>query len=204
MSQRSGFDRPAALTDKELEAGAAILGNAEGCSAARQDRDVAAVAAPVEHPKTTALANPEVERVLDDDTETGGFHRNRIMPLISKRCPGSLVRRGMIMLVIGEALADAQIAMRRTTRGIERGHADEDAAGAVNAHILNKKIAERLDTAQDRRLVRRIGTARRRGRGEQRRQQRAKPPRSRFQNGTSNSIRHLAAPFSVARVRPNR
>src|SRR5579864_8452305 len=104
MGQGCRVNRAAALADKQLEPGAAILGRAERDDAGREDRDVAAVASVIEDAKAPPVSGTEIERVLDDGAEPGGLDRERIVALIARgRSPIARVR--VIVLVVGQPLA---------------------------------------------------------------------------------------------------
>src|SRR3954467_2915481 len=104
--QRGGADRPLAFADEKLKAGAAILGGRDRHGAGREHSDIAAVIL-VEDAETPALESAEVEGMLDNCAEPGGFDRKGIVPLIALR--GAAARLGMIVLVIGQPLAREQV-----------------------------------------------------------------------------------------------
>src|SRR5439155_3764335 len=143
MGQRGRGDQPLAFADEQLEAKTAILGRGDRDPPGRQDGDVAAVAAAIEHAKAPALAGAEIEGMLDDRPEPGGFHRKGIVALIAERCAGALLGRGMVVLVIGQPLAGPQIALPDARRiAIGRAYASQHIAARVKADILDHEIAD--------------------------------------------------------------
>src|SRR5205823_4026952 len=106
-------------------------------------RDVATVAPGVEDAKAPPFARSEIERVLDDGAEPGGLDRKRIVALIA-RAGSPIARAGVVVLVIGQKLAQPQIALGGAAPiAIDRGDPGKDRTAGVETDILGEKIAQR-------------------------------------------------------------
>ena len=150
MRQRIRRDWAGALADKELKPGTAVLGGGKRHPAWRQHRDIAAIAALIEHAKPPALSGTgaEIEGMLDDLAKTRGLDRKRVMPLIAEQDAIALI--GVVVLVIREPLFRPQITLVDTGRvAIGGAHTGQHGALRIQTDILDQEIADRHGGGDD-------------------------------------------------------